>query len=61
MMAANLCEAWRRITTGLIQDALDIYEEDWGSPFAYYEIIGDDHSVRYESAQPLWPRRIDSE
>jgi hypothetical protein len=34
MMAANLCEAWRRITEGLIQEAWGIYEEeDWESLF----------------------------
>jgi hypothetical protein len=55
MMAADLCEAWRRITPGLIQDARDICEEDWGSPSVPYEVIEDDHSVRYESAEPIWP------
>jgi hypothetical protein len=35
MMAANLCEAWGRITIGLIQDAWDIYDgEDWESLIA---------------------------
>jgi hypothetical protein len=35
MMAANLCEAWRRITEGLIQTAWDIYDEgEWESVLA---------------------------
>jgi hypothetical protein len=35
MVAANLCEAWRRITEGLVQDAWDIYDgEDWESLIA---------------------------
>jgi hypothetical protein len=35
MMAANLCEAWRRITEGLIQPAWDIYDEgEWESVLA---------------------------
>jgi hypothetical protein len=30
MMAANVCEAWRRITEGLVQGAWSIYnEDDW--------------------------------
>jgi hypothetical protein len=35
MMAGNVCEAWGRITVGLVQQAWDIYEEeDWASLFA---------------------------
>jgi hypothetical protein len=40
MMAANLCETWRRIIEGLIQTAWEIYDEDepaWKDP-----IIDDD-------------------
>jgi hypothetical protein len=55
MMAVDLCEARRRITPGLIQDPRDIHEEDWGSPLVWYEIIENDHSVHYESAEPVWP------
>jgi hypothetical protein len=43
MMAANLCEAWRRITEGLIQDAWGIYDqEDWESLIAEEKRLHDE-------------------
>jgi hypothetical protein len=48
MMAANLCEAWRRITERLIQVAWDIYDgEDWES------LIGQDTRVEDERFRSL--------
>jgi hypothetical protein len=61
MMSANLCEAWRRITEGTVQDAWDIYNsEDWE------EVISDDLQAEgedlssalefYESLDVIRPR-----
>ena len=45
-MAANLCEAWRRITEGTIQEAWDIFEgEDWE------DIINHEEQIENEDLQ----------